>query len=285
MNNTANCSPLSDNKKYTCYDNKTLNRMKILWNKRHPEAKIEDMHPEGIWKSLKNNLRDICNTEVCWLRQEFMKDESIRSIMAYTFAPFAPKAWKKNPYEWLSSLDIERVMKQYESKYKCFAFLGPSPIDFDKEATDDTGGECVWDELCNFDLIELYKKGKHKIGVIFNLDPHYKSGSHWVSMFINVKEQYIFYFDSNGTKIPKQINVFAQRIIKQASNAPLNSKMILKENHPFTHQKSNTECGMYSLHLIISLLTDSKSYTDFMSKRISDSEMKAFRNKYFNHEE
>ena len=36
----------------------------------------------------------------------------------------------KNKNTWLNSLDISRVMKQYEDNYKNFRFLGPSPIDF-----------------------------------------------------------------------------------------------------------------------------------------------------------
>jgi len=281
----GNCSPTAEDKDYTCFDDAALQNMKKLWNKRHPDAAITENAPEEIWNTLKNNMSNVCNVETCWLRQEFMKNETTKPLLAYTFAPFAPKSWNKNPYEWLSSLDIERVMKQYEQKYTCFEFLGPSPIDFDENDTNDNQGECVWNELCKFNLLEMVKKGKNKIGIIFNLDPHYKSGSHWVSMFINIKKKFVFYFDSNGDKIPKQIKEFANRIIEQAKTHPINEKMILKENHPTEHQKSNTECGMYSLYFIICLLTESKTCEDFMNKRIPDSEMKSLRNMYFNHSE
>lgn len=280
----ANCSPNAEEKSYTCYSEDALNKMKNLWNKRHPDATITETEPKGIWTALKDKMKNVCNVETCWLRQNFMKDETTRMLMSYTFAPEAPKSWKKNPYEWLSSLDIERVMKQYEQKYKCFEFLGPSPVDFDSNSTYYEGdGTCVWDELCKFNLLEMFKKGKNKIGIIFNLDPHYKPGSHWVSMFINIKEKIIFYFDSNGDKIPNQIKELANRIIEQAQNPPLNIRMTFKENHPFEHQKSNTECGMYSLYFIISLLTDEKPHDHFMNKRVTDRDMKKLRNEYFNH--
>lgn len=280
----ANCSPSAREKSYTCYSEDALNKMKNLWNKRHPDALITETEPKGIWRALKDKMKNICNVETCWLRQNFMKDETTRMLMSYTFAPEAPKSWKKNPYEWLSSLDIERVMKQYEEKYQCFEFLGPSPIDFDSNSTYYNGeGKCVWDELCKFNLLEMFKKGKNKIGIIFNLDPHYNPGSHWVSMFINIKEKFVFYFDSNGDKIPNQIKELANRIIEQAQNPPINIKMMFKENHPFEHQKSNTECGMYSLYFIISLLTDEKTHEHFMNKRVTDKDMKKLRNEYFNH--
>jgi len=36
------------------------------------------------------------------------------NLLNYTFAPKAPDDWKRKANEWLSSLDIEAVMKQYE---------------------------------------------------------------------------------------------------------------------------------------------------------------------------
>ena len=103
-------------------------------------------------------------------------------------------------------------MKQYEKAFKCFDFIGPTPIDFD---TRKMYGECVWEELCHFELSEQIKNGHNKIGVIFNLDPHYKGGSHWVSLFINVKKKSIFFFDSAGEPIPKQIEKFVNTVIEQ----------------------------------------------------------------------
>ena len=74
--------------------------------------------------------------------------------------------WKDNINEWLSSIDIDQFMRQYEHAHKDFIFLGPSPIDFDSKKI---YGECVWEELCHFNLRKLLKRNKKKIGVIFKL--------------------------------------------------------------------------------------------------------------------
>ena len=71
-----------------------------------------------------------------------------------------PLSWKKKPTTWLSSLDILKVMKQYENVYKSFVFIGPTPMDFDKRLYKN---ECVWNEICKFDLSEYIRKGKRKI--------------------------------------------------------------------------------------------------------------------------
>ena len=77
-------------------------------------------------------------------------------------------------------------MKQFEKKHNNFEFIGPSPIDFDDH---EMFGECVWEELCKFDLQQKMRDKKEKIGIIFNLDPHDKPGSHWVAMFVNIPKE------------------------------------------------------------------------------------------------
>ena len=123
-----------------------------------------------------------------------------------------------------------------------FEFLGPSPIDYD---THKAYGECVWQELCEFNLEQQIKSGKTKIGIVFNLDPHYLNGSHWVSMFINIRKNTIFYFDSAGEKIPNQIMTLVDKIKSQGKQ--IGKTFTFDQNHPVEHQYGNTECGIYSL--------------------------------------
>ena len=66
--------------------------------------------------------------------------------------------WRKKPTTWLNSLDIENVMNQYEKKHNDFEFIGPSPIDFN---TKKLFGECVWNELCRFNLKQTNKLTKN----------------------------------------------------------------------------------------------------------------------------
>ena len=275
----AQCAPNKNDKmnKYTCYSEKDLIKMKNLWNARHRDMPISDTNPRDIWNSLKAKMENACHTEACWLKQKFMDNNIDNELMAYTFAPKSPEKWKENHNTWLNSTDIEKVMKQYEHTYPCFRFIGPTPIDFDTYIYEN---KCVWDELCKFNLGKHVKDGINKIGIIFNTDPHTKGGSHWISLFINLKKRFIFFFDSNGTKMPPPIKVFCDRVIQQASE--LNITLTLDENSPFTHQEGNTECGMYSLYLIVTLLKDTHSYKFFKHTKISDRAMENMRDKYFN---
>ena len=272
-----NCSPTTINN-YTCFNDDSLSKLRKYWNYRHPDNKITSHDPRTIWKSLRDNMKNICNNEKCWLNQKFIKHNIDSTLRQYTFAPDAPPVWKHNPNEWLSSTDIIAVMKQYEKRYKCFEFIGPSPINFDQHLL---YGECVWEELCQFDLNTFITHGKTKIGIIFNTDPHWKEGSHWASLFINMhaKQPYIYYFDSNGNSPPKEIQRFIQKVYEQSQSLGIN---FVKSYNKIEHQKTNTECGMYSLYFIIQILIDNMKYTDFDNYRIPDKTVEQFRKIYFN---
>lgn len=253
-------------------------KLRTLWNARHPDEKITSNDPRTIWESLNNKLSGTCRTESCWLRQKFVNEKDAKEIRNFTFAPEAPVSWSKNPSEWLSSTDIEKVMRQYEKAYPCFEFLGPSPIDYDAHVE---YGECVWEELCKFDLKAFVDRGKFKIGVIFNLDKHYEPGSHWVSLFVNLKKNYIFYFDSTGEPAPKEVKTLVKTIQGQASSLGMGELRFVVNDRP--HQKGNNECGMYSLYAIATQLKDQRHPESFLKGgEITDHSMHSLRDKYFN---
>ena len=276
------CSPAGGGNsagEYTCYSVPALRSMRNSWNSRRPDMPINSNEPAEIWSFLYKRMSNTCDSEKCWLRHKFLTNNIDNETLQYTFAPDAPHSWSRNPTEWLTSSDIERVMAHFEHVYPSFVFIGPSPIDFD---TRFENRECVWDELCAFNLKSYIARGKTKIGIIFNTDPHNKSGEHWISMFINIATQkpYIFFFDSTGDPPPSEIKNFSNRILNQADKMGL--KMYYIENHPFEHQKGDSECGVYSLYMISQILSGEKTPETFKNKRISDAEMKNMRSEFFN---
>ena len=274
------CSPKEKGKinEFSCYTDKSLYKLRDLWNVRHPDVIINTNNPQEIHSLLTKYLSSVCNKESCWLKQQFASERA-SELLGDSFAPESPDDWKKNPNEWLSSLEINSVMKQYEKAYKCYEFIGPTPIDFDKKKL---YGECVWEELCHLNLEQLIKEGKTKIGIIFNTDPHNEPGQHWISMFINIKTGTIFFFDSVGDKAPKEIMKLVKRIKKQG--LALKQQIIFKfdQNYPVEHQYGDTECGIYSIFFIVHLLEDKLSGHYFKTHILKDEYMENFRKIYFN---
>jgi hypothetical protein len=275
-----NCSPKDKNevKEYTCYTDGDLQKLRNMWNARHPDKKITTNDSKEIWQMLKNYYAKVCNKESCWVRQ-MTKGTKMEKELLESFSPVEPIEWKKNPNEWLSSIDIIEVMNQYEKTYKCFDFLGPSPIDYD---THQLYGECVWEELCHFSLADQIKKGKNKIGVIFNTDPHDKDGEHWISLFINIKKGTIFFFDSAGDKAPSQVMKFVKMVTEQGKKLEEPIDFKFDQNYPVEHQYKNTECGVYSIYFIIHMLEDKITGHYLKTHVLKDKYMEQFRKIYYN---
>jgi hypothetical protein len=275
----VNCSPKTKNElnDYTCYTDNSLYKLRDKWNARHPDNKIYTNNPKEVHNQLTHYLANVCNKESCWLKQSNhfgnVKDET------KSFAPKSPDEWKRNPNEWLSSVEITQVMKQYEKAYKCFEFIGPSPIDFDKRKV---YGECVWDELCNFNLADQIKSGKNKIGIIFNTDAHDRPGQHWISMFINIKKKQIFFFDSTGDKPMREIVHLVNKIKKQGLALKPKIRFKYDSSEGVEHQNGNTECGIYSLYFIVHMLEDKMSGEYLKTHLIRDEYVNKFRKIYFN---
>lgn len=260
---TMSCSPAVKGKttnQYSCLPEDVLLKIRKEYNKDHPDKKITATNFKELWEMIKNRLHEDfqCKTEDCWLK--IIDDEHVRKMYDdMLFAPDKPPEWTHNPDEWLSNYDISDVLKQYEETYPEFKYFDPSPIDFDSKPNG-INNSCVSDELCKFNLKKYYNaehsdKNKTKFGMVFNLDNHDEPGSHWVSLFTDLKDKqkpFIMYFDSAGDEIQPEIKQLADRIIEQADNLGIK---LTSNYQPFEHQRGNSECGMYCLYYIISLLT------------------------------
>lgn len=282
--------------KDTCLTPDLMIRVRDAYNETHtePGRKITSDDPQEIWRILKTRVQ-FCNQdgeEMCWMST--IEDDALkRDIKKYVYAPHAPKEWKQNPNEWLSNFDILNVMRQYEYTYPQFKFFGPSPIDFDARPDNN---QCVESEICNFNLGQLLKSGKTQYGFVFNLDEHDEPGSHWVSMFVDVGNKFIYFFDSASLNIPEEVEKLVERIEMQgkAHNPPIEFKRM---QNAVEHQMGNTECGVYSLFFLITMLTGKLYKTMggnlrnvsieerlelFTKRKITDSMMERYRRVYYN---
>ena len=229
---SKSCSPSTEDNSDTCFDDDSLIKMTIAYNNKYPNDKIifnkSNFNRKSNWKQLKSKMMRFtpqCTEDWCLLDNKIVADLKDKKINEETFRPAIPEEWNGNMSEWLSTLDIQAVMEQYELKYTDFRFIGPVPIDFDHEIVE---GMCVSDELCKISLSKLYKKGVRKLGIIFNLDPHYRGGTHWVCMFIDLKTAGIYYFDSVGMMPPEEIKELMDKLKHQGNNLIMEN--ILKIN-------------------------------------------------------
>jgi hypothetical protein len=273
----SKCGPFS-NKKYTCYTDDSLVKMRDKWNILHPDDMILYDTSKKIWDHFRSRFNDVCSIEKCWLRKIFSGDNrEAGGIETETFAPKKPSKWKKNPREWLTSIDISRVMSQYESKYKSFAFLGAVPVDF---AGTLKNNRCVVDDLCVFDIKKYMDRGKTSFGMAINTDPHTKGGEHWTSLYIDISNNKasITFFDSSGIEPMDEVYDFADNIEEQLEPLGIKCKLYYNEKR---HQYSRSECGMYTIYFLSHMLNGKLSKFKINNMVIPDKEMIKMRNHFF----
>jgi hypothetical protein len=278
--NDCKCAPHLNFENGSCIPLKILIKLANAYNEHCINTKINDniklydnmelSQPEKyklyllyeIGKRFKGNQYE-------WIKHksiEFLNEQDKEELEYNIFRPVGPKG--KNT--WLSTVDINFAVAQYENKYKDFKFLGAVPIDF-------ADLDNLPFKTLNFN--DLYKNGIKRIGVIFNLDEHYKSGSHWVSLFADLEKGQIYFSDSYALPPEKRIKDFISKI-----------EVFLKNNRNITnpdvrynktrHQKGNSECGVYSINFILRLLKG-KTFDHITKTRIPDNEINTCRIKYF----
>lgn len=252
--------------------NKThKNKIQFNNNKNKNNNNIKNKtRKNSLWSSLRTAMAQKykCDTEYCAVKKLAGKSE--KPNMLKFFKPDRPAAWDKDPKQWLDTENIENVMEQYEEGFPDFAFLGAVPLDFDKTIPE--WGQCVREEMCKLDLEKSAKKGKTKIGVIFNLDPHDKPGSHWVAAYIDIPTKSAYYYDSYGYRPEKEIADFLERCQAQGC-----SKVYYND---IRHQRSESECGTYCMYMILNML-GGRPFQEICKDVVNDDVMNTFRDVLF----
>ena len=249
----------------SCYTKEQLLKMaKSLNIKENAKIKLTGTK-EKLWDQIRLHLFDECDYEWEWIDNKSIKELNDKEIKYMTFKPPMPDSWMKNKYTWLTTTDIDNVMKQYENLYDNFKFFGAVPVDCPKD---------IYCELTNLDIQKINKKGIELIGVIFNLDKHNESGSHWVGLFANILENTISYYDSTGNPPPEYIKYFMEMLRRQMGNN------VIMDWNKKKHQFGGTECGVYSMNFIIESIKG-KKLKDFENKKISDFSVNVLRNYFY----
>jgi hypothetical protein len=295
------CAPNYADGTVSCFTKDLLVKIISLYNNNYADQ-IQvgnGANKRDLWEAIQSKMYKRCgNDETCWIEQGFLK--KVQPDLEQYFKPLAPLG----RYQWLSTDDIDNVMRQYADKYKDFKFAGPLPMDFmslrDKDSI----------YLQQLDLNREASKGYRNIGIIFNMDPSTESGSHWVSLNIDLNKKEIHYFDSYGNKsnednqyrlpyydsygeyhrekkisIPNEIQKFVFQTMKRmvgsnTGNTENGMKMpyTLRINS-IQHQYANSECGIYSMLFL--LKSRSSSFDQITQDIITDEVANQARNTLF----
>lgn len=249
------------------FDEDEIERLRNVYNKEHPK---EPAIPKGtiqtVWAELQSRLRDKCKT-----------GEAECIIASLLRRPKAPKEWAVNRYEWLSSDDIDAVENNYTELFDGYYYVGTVPIDFDLKSKTQ---KCLVSALCSLKLKTLYDKGKHRIGIVINTDPHDGPGQHWVAVFCDIRPELeyprVTYFDSYANKPEPEIQRLMSRWKEQWDSTGIHANGMETTFNATRHQYKDSECGMYCVYYHYACLMGLP-----MDEKMPDDVMNAFRNLLF----
>jgi hypothetical protein len=213
-----------------------------------------------------------CSSDRCIAEKAALSSKTVAQYLR----PRRPSTWISKPDTWLDTNNIDDVMRQYEEAYPQFQYLGAVPIDFSAPDpyVDSSFMEkkCLYSYFCNINLAEAKRKGKTGIGAVFNLDPHFRDGSHWVALFVDLARGEINFFDSYGVRPhPLIFNLMKSLTLQMPLRLNYNARRF---------QRSNTECGMYSIYFLIKMI-EGVSFKKFVRHPVGDTEMLRLRHMLF----
>ena len=295
-NEEQKCAPSKKFEQNSCFDIKGLKEIATAFNtyvhmkiiKGKKVITITNNKDEML-QQIDDRLKDICDDQLCWLEQDFIKvieHDKREELVDNTFRPDGPKG----RFTWLSTVDINAVIDQYKF-HKNFKFLGTVPMDF---------ATLPALKIQNLNLDELYNNGVCKLGMVINTDEHYKSGQHWIALYADLSKKQIYFSDSYARVPEKRIRNFVAKIAiwmaKKYNNytEPPTATFMMENTknnieslpgidiryNQTRHQYKNSECGIYSMHFVLWLL-EGNTFDKYSSTQITDDEINTFREKFF----
>jgi hypothetical protein len=250
------------------FDEEEVKRLCAVYNKEHPKETPMNCgdNIDAAWKELQRRLGAKCKTG----RAECIVASLLRR-------PKAPKEWALNREEWLSSDDIDSLEKNYGDVFADYYYAGTVPIDFDLQ---DETRKCIVSTLCSMKLDELHKRGKHRIGIVINTDPHDGPGQHWVAVFCDTRPELeyprVTYFDSYASSPEKEVKSLMKRWKAQWDATGIHKNGMKMTFNKTRHQYKDSECGMYCLYFHYACLMNIP-----MNEKMPDDVINAFRNLLF----
>jgi hypothetical protein len=259
---------------HTCYTYKALQTIAEAYNKTvTPSQKIAipasktSSSKKALWHNIKEKMDKItnCEGEWCWKSQPFMKNVQDPELKELTFKPPIPKG----VHDWLSTDDIDNVIKQYNAQHPELYFLGTWPIDF----------ESLNPKFKTFDPVKLQKEGKTKVALVLNEDRSNQPGSHWTGLFMDLTRRQAQFFDSYGKPPLAPLRNWIKEINDNLKAQ--NKRQFTLMYSPYQQQRLGSECGVYTLHFLIKRI-QGVPFKTIVNHIIRDEKMNKNRQVFFN---
>ena len=257
----------------------------VLLTKTTPSECRNESGGSCVPQKIKREIEGAAPVESEAVRRE-LPPKTADAVLAEHFKPAGPR----DSDELLSNVNIDDVLGQWAAAIPAFVPFPFAMIDTPERAADHPlsaaaaeGCEKAVGPGC---FGRLIAKGARCFACVFNTDRIGGRGIHWFAIFVDCRAApwTIEYFNSSGR--PTHPNVLrwmarARRVLSAADGAPGVESVCVSQ---IQHQRSDTECGLYSLYYVRCRL-DGVPFSRFERGAVPDSLMREFRKHVFRQED
>lgn len=259
----------------------------------------EALSKPRLHAALRRRLAPMSRSERDWADLPSLSPEARRRLRL-SFSPPMPESWSGQPAKWLSNFDIHASVEADYAGLPGYRFLGVVPMDFEARVPEGGPGgwgrgrpgsgagrgrgECVSD-LCGVRMRGLVAEGVKAFSLVLNTDVHTGPGQHWVALHAIVDpgdHRYgFYYFDSAGKPPTREVDRFVSRAAGELVRAYPAAGPPDYAYSDVRHQRGNTECGVYCLAFLNSMLRRGSEFREVVTGVVGDAEMNSLRGAYF----
>jgi hypothetical protein len=275
------CAPHVKSKDGVCASDVIIEKISDFLEDKCDVDRVDKLDKSEIIEKAADFLK--CDNEACILENKYFLDTLNNGEIKQVKKELAEKYIVSGPADdttLLSNFNIDATLELWKKKFNDFMHISFQFIDFADYST----------ELESLDIGRAYEAGFRTIGCVLNTDKTGGRGKHWITVFIDMRPPDIWtieFFNSSGNTPTVELIIWMtkikNRIIKYLSTANHSlNKIDVKEIvvSKIVHQKSKTECGMYSLYYIWNRLKG-KSYKLFQYDPVPDDKVTKFRKHVF----
>lgn len=177
----------------------------------------------------------------------------------------------------LNNFNIDETLQQWAHAHPDFFAYNFNMRDYESHG----------DTLYTVDVADLYREGYRAAACVINSDVYAGRGKHWMALFMDARRDdrwTVEFFNSSGNppvvEFCNWLIKTKHQLQKVAREKGITPRIDVIRTSTICHQKSRTECGVYSLYYIYSRLKGI-DWEYFAKHPISDTVMFEFRHHLF----
>jgi hypothetical protein len=185
-----------------------------------------------------------------------------------------------NDVALLNNMNIDLAMSQFAEVYTDFYPYKFNMRNYATYSFDNGRVSSSPDTLATVSIEDLYAKGFRRCGCVINTDVYQGPGQHWMALFADFRSApaTVEFFNSSGRAPTHEYTDWMIRAVNSLKALGIAAKRVTVSK--FEHQRSMTECGVYSLYYIWSRLRGI-TVQHFSTQLVPDSRMFEFRTQIY----